>query len=183
MNSRIASQKRSTKMLKDEKDHSPSPPIFHANKEQLYSSHFNYAQKTLRGSSNKIEMSRSRNKHQFMDYNEEQDINRQISKESMHRNQAKQTESPTTEFNFKFKKPIKKIFIEDFKAETQRDSTVSPKLNSQSMMKKKHHQFINEPMFEAYSSRGAGGRAQRQSCIPQSVFTQTVEEPDNRQFP
>ena len=62
-------------MLKDE--NSPSPPIFQVNKEQLYSSHFTYAnQKTLRGSSNKIEMSRSRNKHQFMDFNEEKDINR-----------------------------------------------------------------------------------------------------------
>ena len=67
-----------------------------------------------------------------MDFNEDRDINRQISKESMHRVQQNVNESPTTEFNFKFRKPIKKIFIEDFKAETQRDSTISPKLNSQS---------------------------------------------------
>ena len=53
--------KRSTHLIHPEL--TPSPPLFHVNKESLYSSNFAYANKdkSLRSSSNKIEITRSRN--------------------------------------------------------------------------------------------------------------------------
>ena len=113
--------KRSTHLIHPEL--TPSPPLFHVNKESLYSSNFAYAtkDKSLRSSSNKIEITRSRPSAVFED---NIDLKRKRSRESIPTTNP--YDSPhTSNTNYKFRNPIKKIFLDEF-----RDGSKSPKLKS-----------------------------------------------------